>query len=98
MPTGLNTEDTKNHEGPRRGVSESDDETAQAVLQPDGVEIHQQADADVAHAQVGQDLGIVRRQQRRDGLDFDDNGVRHRMSARKPRGKVLPLYVTGTPA
>jgi hypothetical protein len=77
LSTALNTENAKDHEGPRRGVNESDNEAAQAVLQAGGVDVHQQADADMAYAEVGQDLGVVRRQQSGDGLGFDNNGVRH---------------------
>ena len=77
LPTALNTENAKDHEGPRRGVNESDNEAAQAVLQAGGVDVHQQADADMAYVEVGQDLGVVRRQQSGDGLGFDNNGVRH---------------------
>ena len=36
------------------------------------MEIEQQAEAQAAHAEVGQDLGVVRRQDIRDSLDFND--------------------------
>jgi hypothetical protein len=44
---------------PGRGANESDHETARTVVWAEGVEVHERADADWAHAEVGQDLGVV---------------------------------------
>jgi hypothetical protein len=65
----FNTEITKNHGAARSG---SDDKSPQAVLQQPHMEIKQQAEAQAAHAQVGQDLGVMRRQDIRNSFDFND--------------------------
>jgi hypothetical protein len=88
----LTTENAEDHGGPRRGVNESGDEAARAVFQPNGVDVHQQADADVTAATPGQDPGIVRRQQRGGGLGFDRNGVRHQDAGAEARGQGPGLY------
>jgi hypothetical protein len=65
--------------GPRRateGVKASDDEALDAVLQAGRVEIQPQADADMAHAQVAQNLRLVCRDKRLDAHDFKYSGTR----------------------
>ncbi len=58
-----------------RGWVRSQDIAAEAVLQADCVEVHQHADADLAHAKVGQDLRLMRCVQCGGGLYFDDDCV-----------------------
>jgi hypothetical protein len=70
--------DTEIDGGPRRateGVKASDDEALDAVLQAGRVEIQQQPDADMARAQVGQNLRFVCRDEGRDTFDFKYNGI-----------------------
>jgi len=52
-----------------------DDETPETIYQAQGVKVHQQANADTAHAQVCQDLGVVDGCQSTDRLYFDDDFV-----------------------
>ena len=67
------------------------DETPHAILEAGRVEIHQQAGAELTHAQICHDLCFMGGDERSDGLDFKNDRVRDRMSARKPRGIVFPL-------
>jgi hypothetical protein len=66
----LTTKNTKHHEGARR-VNQSYDEAPQAILQTNGVEIHQQTDGNLAHSGVGQNLRVVHRKQCDDGFDLN---------------------------
>src|SRR5471030_1793827 len=70
----LTTKNTKHHEGARR-VNESYDEAPQAILQADGVEVHQQTDGNLAHSEVGQKLRVVRRKQCDDEFDLNKDGI-----------------------
>ena len=81
----FNTETTKNHGAARSG---SDDESPQAILQQSRMEIEQQAEAQPAHAEVGQDLGIVRRQEIRNSFDFDDQLPVHENVRTKTFGEL----------
>src|ERR1051326_306477 len=71
----LTTENTEDHGGARRSVNESDDETAETVFEPGRVEVHQKTDAELAHAEVGEELGFVGRKEGGDCFDFQDNGA-----------------------
>ena len=53
------------------------DESAEAVLQPGGVEIHEKTERQSAHAEVSLELVFVRDGERGNAFDFDDDGVRH---------------------
>ena len=53
------------------------DKAPQAVFQSQGIEIHQQTDTVPAHAQVGQKLRFMDRQQFVDSLDFDNQFARN---------------------
>jgi hypothetical protein len=68
----FNTKSTKDHGAAR---SDSDDESAQAVLQQSGMEIEKQADAQAAHAEIGQDLRVVCRHKLGNRFDFNDHLV-----------------------
>lgn len=48
----------------------SDDEAQQAVLETGCMEIQQQADADMAHVQISQNLRLMGRGEGRNALDF----------------------------
>ena len=76
----FNTATTKNHGAARSG---SNDTSPRAVLQQPGMEIEQQARAQAAHAEMGQDPGIMHRQDRGDSFDFNDQ---------------LPLHLTAPAA
>jgi hypothetical protein len=70
---------TETDGGPRRateGIRPLDDEALDAVLQAGRVEIQPQADADLAHAQVAQNLRLVCRDKRLDAHDFKYSGTR----------------------
>src|SRR6185312_12994490 len=62
-----------------RGATEAslDDEASEAVHQATGVEVQQQADANAAHAKVGQQLRFVCRDDCGHGFDFDNDSVVH---------------------
>ena len=53
----------------------SDDEAAETVFQAGGVEIHQPADMDAAHAEIGEKLGVMGWREGGDGFDFEEDGV-----------------------
>jgi hypothetical protein len=71
----FNTKRTKNHEGTRGQVHGLDDEAQQTVFQSFRVEIHEEADTDPAHVQIGEALRFIRGQQRSNRLDFQDDGI-----------------------
>jgi len=92
LPTDLAAENVKDLGEPRRGVNESDAETIQAILQPSGLDVHQQTDVDAASAEPSQTLGIVGRQQRGGDLDFDGGRVRHQEAGASAWGPSPGLY------
>lgn len=51
------------------------DETAKALHEGGFVKIHEESDAFVAHAKVGENLCVVDWFEGFDGFDFDDDGV-----------------------
>jgi hypothetical protein len=63
------TETTKNHGAVRSG---SDDMSQQAILQQPCMEIEQLTEAQAAHAEVGQDLCVMRRHDIRHDFDFNN--------------------------
>jgi len=81
LSQAFNTETTKNH-GAARSIL--DDKSPQAVLQQPGMEIEQQAEAQAAHAKVGQDLSVMRRQDIRNSFDFNDQLPIHKNVGAEP--------------
>ncbi len=69
LSQAFNTETTKNH-GAARSIS--DDKSPQAILQQPRMEVEQQAETQAAHAEVGQNLSVMRRQEIRNCFDFND--------------------------
>ncbi|HEY1934979.1 MAG TPA: hypothetical protein VGG99_23495 [Acetobacteraceae bacterium] len=68
-------ENTEDHGGPRRRL---DDKSAETVFQTGRVEIQQEAEAEAAHSQVGEQFRLVHRSDGSDRLDFqDDLAVNH---------------------
>ena len=66
----VHTEITAVGGGPLRGILHH--EASYAVLEQRGIEIEQQADVIAAHAEIGQKLCFMDRQQFIDGLDLED--------------------------
>jgi hypothetical protein len=86
---------TRSTTGVHGGVAVSDYETPQSVPQADGVEVQLQADADLAHAEVGQDWGIVRGKQGCDRFDFQEDGVGDQDVGAKSRGEGFAFINDG---
>ncbi len=59
-------------EGPLSDSLPSHHETADAILEAQGVEIEQQSNSAAAHSEIGQDLSFMDRQQSVDRLDLED--------------------------
>ena len=67
-------------------VNESNDEPPETVLEAERIEIHQEADADMTHPEIGQNLGFMRRNERGNSFDFKNDGVfHHHVSAETER-------------
>src|SRR5260370_498285 len=49
-----------------------------AMLQTDGMEVHQQTDGNLAHSEVAQNLRVVHRKQCDDGFDLNKDGIAHK--------------------
>ena len=81
LSQAFDTETTKNH-GAARSIL--DDKSPRTVLQQPRMEIEQQAEAQAAHAEVGQDLGVMRRDDGRNSFDFKDQLPVHENVQRKP--------------
>ena len=61
------------------------------------MEIQQEAYADLAHAEIGQDLGFIGRDKRGDRFDFDNDGVLDNDVGAEPQlGSCCLLQITGT--
>jgi len=101
-PPYFTTKNTKNHQGCTKG--RTDDDTLQAVLQPGSREIHEEFQAYAAHAQVGQDLRLVGRDNGGHRLDFQNDGARdddiaaqaQRKRHRTPAGRCRRRYPSGS--
>ena len=73
----------KVHHGEHRSTTEphgveagrSDDKAAQTIFEARSVEVHQQADTKLAHTKVGQKLGVMSGEKRRDRFDFQDDRI-----------------------
>jgi len=56
-------------------VARSDDELSETVFKARGVEVHQKANTQLAHSEVGEKLGFIGGQNGGDALDFEKDGV-----------------------
>lgn len=84
----FNTERTKDHGAARSG---SDDKSAKAVLQQPGMEIEKQADAQAAHAEIGQHLRVVCGNEFGNRFDFNDHLAIHENVGAEPSSNWTPL-------
>jgi hypothetical protein len=76
-------------------MARSDDESSETVFEARGVEVHQEANAKVAHAEVGEKLGLMNSEKNGDGFDLENDGVFDHDVGAKAKGNRCTLVDDG---